>query len=374
MKRHTHKIIAFAAVLMLLSLVLFGFNAQKKPVGTTRFEINKGINISAWLSQANLNNEEKLKYFTQKDLQQLADLGFDHIRLPFNENQLYTLTGQRNEQTFEIIHNVIRWCEQANMRMILDCHQTYDHDFSKFSSIKLFKEAEAQDRFAELWQKLSAEFRKYSNELVAYEILNEPNAVDNKSWNHVANKMVKVIRDLEPERIILLGSNKANRVTTFPGLQIPKNDPNIILSFHFYYPYLLTHYKADFYKAIKDIDVPIAYPGQIVSDSVVNTLDAEGKKVMEKYNGVYTKQSLYELMKPAIDVAKKAGLRIHCGEFGSNFAYPDKSLQLRWMKDLVAIFKENKIPYTVWGYRKQFGVFNDQRKIKDQGYLEALVN
>lgn len=372
-KGRLKKALIFAVAMAVLS-VFFGFNGGKARARATKFEIAKGMNISAWLSQANLSNEEKTKYFTQKDLQQLAQLGFDHIRLPFNENQLYAPSGKRNEHTFALIHQVIDWCEKANMRIILDCHQTADHDFSRFSSIKLFKDEEAPARFAELWQKLSAEFGKYPNSLVAYEVLNEPNAVDNKSWNSVANKMIKVIRALEPERIILLGSNKANRVTTFPDLQIPKNDPNLILSFHFYYPYLLTHYKADFYKAIKDIDVPISYPGQIVADSVVKTLDEEGKKVMDKYNGVYNKQSLFELMKPAFEVAQKAGLRIHCGEFGCNFAYPDKNLQLRWMRDIVAIFRENNVPYTVWGYRKQFGVFNDNRKVKDQRYLEAIVN
>ena len=360
-------------ITVLLMLPLLAFVIPKHEVKTTKFIFQKGINISAWLSQSNLPQPAKIAYFTQKDLQQLASLGFDHIRLPFNENQLYTVDGKRKEETFTIIHNVIDWCKQANMRIILDCHQTYDHDFSKYSAIVLFSQPEAQDRFALLWQKLSGEFGKYPNELVAYEILNEPNSKDNVSWNVVANKMIKVIRKLEPERIILLGSNKANRVTTFPDLQIPKNDPNIILSFHFYYPYLLTHYKADFYKAIKDIDVPISYPGQIVADSVVNTLDEEGKKVMKNYNGVYNKESMAAMIKPVVDIAKKAGLRIHCGEFGCNFAYPDKDLQLRWMQDVIAIFKENDIRYTVWGYRKQFGVFNDDRKIKDQRYLNALV-
>ncbi|UKT64941.1 glycoside hydrolase family 5 protein [Pedobacter mucosus] len=359
---------------MVAILPFFGIAGERdaNPKVTT-FLITKGINISAWLSQANLTPKEKVDYFTEKDLQQLAALGFDHIRLPFNENQLYSVDGKRNEATFTLIHNVIKWCKEANMRVILDCHQTYDHDFSKYSSIVLFKEPEAYNRFEKLWQKLSSEFREYPNELVAYEILNEPNSKENASWNIISNKIIKAIRKSEPERIILLGSNKANRVTTFPDLQIPKNDPNIILSFHFYYPYLLTHYKADFYKAIKDINVPINYPGQIVTDSVVNTLNDEGKKVMKSYNGINNKQTMFALIKPAIDIAKKAGLRIHCGEFGSNFAYPNKDLQLRWMQDIVAIFKENDIPYTVWGYRKQFGIFNDNRQIKDQRYLDALV-
>ena len=347
----------------------------KKPdkVKQTKFIFFKGINISAWLSQTSvINGAARLNYFTQKDIKQLAGLGFDHIRLPVAESQLFS-DGKRNEETFQLIHNTIEWCRAANMRIILDCHMTKDHDFSKYQSIVLWKDTAAQSRFVKFWQTLSAEFKKYPNSLLAYELLNEPNAKDYKSWNNVSAKLIKALRQLEPERIILLGSNKANSVATFPYLTFPDNDPNIILSFHFYYPYLITHNQASFYKKLKDIKVPLQYPGQLVSDSVVATLDEESRKTLQNYNGVYNKQALFERMLPALKKAKEAGLRIHCGEFGSNFAYADRTLQLRWMQDMIAIFKENNIPYTVWGYRKQFGVFDDNKIIKDQQYLDALL-
>jgi hypothetical protein len=79
------------------------------------------------------------------------------------------------------------------------------------------------------------------------------------------------------------------------------------------------------------------------------------------------------MIQPAIDVARKAGVRLHCGEFGVNFRYKDYSVLARYLKELVAIFKENNIPYTYWGYRKEFGVFTDSKKVKDQAVLEAIT-
>lgn len=348
--------------------------AQKTSVKRTEFKIQKGINISAWLSQTSTTSgPARVAYFTRQDLKQLAGLGFDHIRLPFSEYQLYTPDGKRHDETFSLIHQTIEWCRQANMRVILDCHQTYDHDFSKYSSIKLFSEPEAHDRFLALWTRFSEEFRKYPNDLVAYEILNEPNAKENKSWSLIANKVIKKIRTLETERIIILGSNKANKPHTFPDLQIPAGDPNIVLSFHFYYPYLITHNQADFMKSIKDVKVPLTYPGQLVSEDAMANLSPEARETVVKNNGVFNREELLKIMLPAIEVAKKHGLRLHCGEFGSNFKYPDKTLQQRWMADMVSIFNEYKIPYSVWGYRREFGIFNDQRQIKDQKYLDALL-
>jgi len=359
-----------AKLIFIICLLPLVVGAQK----VTQFDIQKGINISAWLSQTSVNSgPAREAYFTQKDLNQLAKLGFDHIRIPVSEYQMYTKDGLRNEETFKLIHNVIEWCKQANMRVIFDCHQTYDHDFSKYSSIVLFSDMKSHDRFLTLWTKLSDELKKYPNELVAYEILNEPNAKDNKSWNIISSKILKLLRKLEPNRVLILGSNKANKPYTFPDLEIPSGDPNIILSFHFYYPYLITHNQASFMKSISTIKVPLNYPGQLVADSVINRLEGDAKATVEKNNGVFDRAKLLELMQPAIDIAKKKGLRLHCGEFGSNFKYEDRSLQLRWMEDMVSIFKEYKIPFSVWGYRKEFGVFNDAKQIKDDKYLQALL-
>lgn len=364
-------LIVVCTVIMVLNLPLAA--CADKP-RATRFVFQKGINISAWLSQTSVTGgEARLNYFTQKDLKELAALGFDHIRLPFNENQLYTKAGERKEETFAIIHQVIDWCKQANMRIILDCHQTFDHDFSRSSSITLFNDEAAQVRFGELWKKLSAEFGRYPNELVAYEILNEPNARDNESWNNVASRMIKVIRSLEPERIILLGSNKANRVTTFPDLKIPKNDPNIVLSFHFYYPYVITHYKADFIKSLSKLDVKLNYPGLLISDEELDKLDEETRQLSGKHAEVYDRKKLEEMILPVVEIAKEAGLRLHCGEFGVNFRYPDRLLLQRYLRDVVGIFKEYGIPYTYWGYRKEFGLFTDGRTVKDQAILETIV-
>jgi len=103
-------IFAFYAMVTIL-FTCINSNAQKAT--TTKFVFNKGINIGAWLSQTVVKSgPERLDYFTRKDLNQLALLGFDHIRLPFNENQLYTSNGERITETFTIIDNVVEWCRQ----------------------------------------------------------------------------------------------------------------------------------------------------------------------------------------------------------------------------------------------------------------------
>ncbi len=367
-------IVLLPAIMVLQVLLLLMNNLQAQSAKEVPFEMRKGMNLSAWLSQNKFKSDaEREAYFTEADFKELKALGFDHIRLPVAEINIYDEKGNPKAEVMKLIHRTIEWCRDADMRMILDCHQTRDHDFSKYSSIVLFNDPNALFRFIDLWSRLSDEFGKYPNTLLAYELLNEPNAKENQSWNNIALPLIKAIRKKEPERIILLGSNKANRVSTFTDLCVPKKDPNIILSFHFYYPYLLTHFNSDSYKSLKVIKGPLIYPGQIVPDSIITRLDDNAKKVVEKHNGIFNKDVLYQMIQPVIQKAKDNGLRLHCGEFGVNFQYPDRPLLTRYIEDVVAIFKEHDIAYTVWGYRKQFGVFDDNRKIKDQRYLDAIV-
>ena len=55
----------------------------------TEFEFQKGVNIGNWLSQSDIMDERRLQIFTEQDIELLADNGFDHIRLPVDEVQLF---------------------------------------------------------------------------------------------------------------------------------------------------------------------------------------------------------------------------------------------------------------------------------------------
>ncbi|WP_407425424.1 glycoside hydrolase family 5 protein [Arcticibacter sp.] len=370
-------------IVLLLSLLVTGAavdasKAQKiEAPYKTDFEFSKGINISAWLSQTDMSSpQEQKSYFSRQDFLLLKDLGFDHLRLPVAEDKIYLENGEKRKESFALLHDVIGWCRDANMRVILDLHDLkVSRELKpKPGQVSLWDDRRAQDRFIALWQDFSAEFGKYPNSLLAYELLNEPVAPDPENWNQLSARAITAIRKLEPQRVIFLGSNKFNSITTFPYLKVPKNDPNIILSFHFYHPGLLTHYNVDSYENDDGVKgLKLNYPGKLVSDEDVKALDESSRAKLQVMNGTHDLKKLEARLFDVFKKAKETGLRIHCGEFGSNFKYPDRDLQLRWIRDMVAIFKNHDIPYTVWGYRRHFGVFDDERNVKDQRYLDAIV-
>ena len=62
-----------------------GVSAQKK----NNFSVKRGVNISHWLSQSNVRGENRAVFFTEADVKFLSEVGFDHLRLPVDEEQMF---------------------------------------------------------------------------------------------------------------------------------------------------------------------------------------------------------------------------------------------------------------------------------------------
>jgi endoglucanase len=172
--------------------------------------------------------------------------------------------------------------------------------------------------------------------------------------------VIAALRALEPERAIVMGSNRWQTPGTFPDLEIPEGDRNIILSFHFYTPFLLTHHKAP-WTNIADYEGPVAYPGQSVDEAHYEGLDEELVAAMKEHNGVFDQATLEEAMHPAIEVAREHDLPLYCGEFG---AFPTTPVEMRQAlyADMREIFDRNGIAWAHWNYKDDFPLVTEDRE------------
>ncbi|MBN2010555.1 glycoside hydrolase family 5 protein [candidate division KSB1 bacterium] len=340
-------------------LILFGVSmiscSQLKQPGE-EFTIRSGVNVSHWLSQSGKRGEARLNYITKADFDTIAAMGFDHVRIPVDEEQLWDSLGTKEAEAFELLHNALTWAAEANLRAIVDMHIIRSHYFIAESNA-LWTDSAEQDKLVDLWMQLSDELKQYPNNLVAYEILNEAVADDPEDWNNLVAKVVAAIRVREPERTIVIGSNRWQIADTFPQLKVPENDSNIILSFHFYTPMPITHHKAS-WTAIAEYSGPVHYPGQVIEPKDMQGLSEKALAMLEWSNGYFTKDSLEKVMMPAMKVAQEKNLPLFCGEFG---VYPtiDDSIRLQYYKDLCDIFKRNNIAYCHWCYKGDFPVVGE---------------
>ncbi len=346
------KNLVYCLILFFACMAFNGSAAEKEAVP---FEVKKGINISHWLSQSGARGERRAAYFTEKDVAFLASLGYDHLRIPIDEEQMFDEEGNKHAEAFLLLHQALDWCRKHQLRAIVDLHILRSHYFDN-KVRPLFTDPEAQEKFYACWEKLSGELNKYPNDWVAYELMNEPVADDSEVWNKIVRRCVAILRNLEPERKILIGSNRWQNFSTVKELWIPENDPNIIITFHYYEPFLLTHHRAPWHE-VREYTGPVHYPGKVILDEELDALpEALRKKYGVQWNRrVFNADVIEGHFKQVLDVAKKHNLPVYCGEFGccETSPAPDK---YRWYRDVTMLFKRHNIGYSSWDYKGGFGI------------------
>ncbi len=347
-------------IVIILITTLFSCKVKiKQEVG--KFEVKRGTNVAHWLSQSEKRGAERENFITKQDIQSIAEMGFDHVRLPIDEEQMWDENGNRHNDAFQIMTNCIDWSIENNMRVIVDLHILRSHHFN--SDVKpLWTDPAEQEKFYDLWRDLSKTLIKYPNSSVAYELMNEAVADDPELWNNLVANAVKAIREIEPNRTIVIGSNKWQQVQTFDVLKIPENDKNILLSFHFYEPFLLTHYNAS-WTNLKGYTGPVHYPGVILTQEEFDKLPAKMQDISKNWVGKnFDKKWILEQWQKPIQKAKKLGLPLYCGEFGINTG-PPQNETLNWYNDMIQLFEETGIGYANWNYKSDnFGLVDGNGK------------
>jgi endoglucanase len=344
-------------LIFIFSLILFFSCASVPTESEEKFEVFRGTNIAHWLSQSRQRGAEREQFFTESDVVAIAKMGFDHIRLPIDEEQMWDEDGNRHIDAFQLMENCIDWCADNNLRVIVDLHILRSHHFNAEEK-PLWTDPAEQDKFYDLWRDLSAALDKYPNSLVAYELMNEAVADDPELWNNLVANAVIAIRELEPERVIVIGSNRWQSVDTFNELKVPQNDPNILLSFHFYEPFLLTHYNAS-WTHLRGYTGPVSYPGVILTEEEFGQLPEAMKPMAKNWVGrEFNKEWILEKWKRPMQKAVELGLPLYCGEFGI-LAGPPENDRLEWYRDMIELFEETGIGYANWNYKSNgFGLIN----------------
>lgn len=336
--------------LIFISLLL-SLSAVAKP-----FELHRGINISHWLSQSGDRGEKRATKFTREDVKFLAECGYDHLRIPIDEEQMFDEQLNPEQEAFTLLHNAIGWCKEFDLKVIVDLHILRSHHFNAESK-PLFTEQVAQEQFYDCWRKISAELKKYPRSLVAYELMNEPVADDPEQWNTIVNNCLKVVRELEPKRTIIIGSNRWQAYDQVKNLRVPEQDKNIIISFHFYNPFPLTHYRASWTEQ-KENPLNVYYPGYIVKKEDVEKLTPELQKrwgwLARSYNDINT---LEKQILQALDAATAMGRKLYLGEFGCLRGAGEEN-RLRWFRDVVSLCDKYGIAYASWDYKGAFGIID----------------
>lgn len=369
--------------LMLIALTLYPIYSCKqstsiKTMNPSGFEIKRGVNLSHWLSQ-DFGWAPKYTYINENDIRFIDSIGYDHVRIPIDEHEMWEENGKPIKQAFDHLISCLNWCNKYNLRAIVDLHIIRAHYFNAIKeggSNTLWEDAEAQNHFVNLWIQLSDVLHEYPNNMVAYELLNEAVAPEHEDWNKLLNKAIAAVREKEPERVLIIGPNMWQIAPNLQYLKLPENDRNIILSFHIYTPIVFTHYLANWTPA-QHYKGPVNYPGQIITDEnydkYVDTTNEALVNEIADAREYFNKQKLIEVFESGIEFAKSKNLQLYCGEFGC-LPTVERKDRLQYYSDIISAFEDNNIAWCNWEYKGDFGIYNFdmEKKISLSPDLELI--
>jgi endoglucanase len=323
----------------------------------------KGINFGGWLSQCVHTKEHYDTFITEKDVQEVAGWGLDHIRVPVDFELLETPAGKYLDEGFAYIDDCIAWCDNAHLNLILDLHKTAGYSFNDPDAAKgpgsLFTDEGIKIRFIRLWEQFALRYGHLSDR-VCFELLNEvvPEDVIDE-WNLIVRRAVEKIRSIAPDIKILIGGVFYNNVTKVKYLDEPY-DRNIIYNFHCYEPVVFTHQSAYWVKFMPS-DLTVEYPATIgelkkKSDPLIEFAIRSCDKPLDSMIGP---AFFEELFAEAVQIAAERDVPLYCGEYGVvDNASPESTI--RWYRDIHSVFEKYGIGRAAWTYKKMdFGVIDE---------------
>lgn len=163
-------------------------------------------------------------WITEKDLDKIAAIGLNCVRVPFwyrnfqedDKGNYYSEGDMDNNPGFQRLDWVIEECRKRGLYVILDLHgapgfQSKDHCCGKSHDSRLFLDTEEgkyyRELTVELWLRIAKRY-KDNPVVAAYDLLNEPmngyDEIEKKDpvlWDFY-DVLYKAIRDIDPEHII----------------------------------------------------------------------------------------------------------------------------------------------------------------------------
>lgn len=322
---------------------------------------NHGINLGGWLSQADLTKGHLDTFITEKDIAVIKELGADHVRVPMDYSIIENEDGTEKTEGYLYIDNCIEWCRRAGLNMVLDLHKAAGYIFDDHENCrKFFEDAALQDRFINLWDKLSKKYGKY-NDRIAFELLNEvvdPDVAE--VWNDLVERAIKTVRANAPDVWILIGGTRNNSILSLGELRAPYDD-RIVFNFHCYEPLIFTHQAAYWVQGMSP-DFRVGYP-KTLGEYEKLTCDMIGSFYSDLISGygdtLCSKDFFVKYFSDAVALSKKYNVPLYCGEYGViDQAAPDGTLN--WFRDIHAAFEECHIGRAVWSYKKMdFGITDE---------------
>ncbi len=285
----------------------------------------------------------------ERALDFLQRFGFNFVRIP-TDYRFWTRDFDYlhpDEDQFKHIDAYLHACESRRLHMSLNMHRApgYCINRNDLERDNLWTDEVAQEGFAYQWRLLAERYRSVPGDVLSFDLVNEPPnegqyGMTRERHAAVIRRAVAAIREADLDRPIAIDGIGGG------GIAVPEladlGAPGALAthSTRGYQPMPISHHAAEWWPDYASAPEP-KYPG----------LEWDGR--------VWDRQGLVDFYRPWREVEAQ-GLSVHVGEFGC-YNKVDNDLALRWLGDLLSIFREFGWGYAMWNFEGPFGIINHGR-------------
>jgi endoglucanase len=332
------KLFLVSATLITLISLKNELVAQSVSAREQCIKMSRGVNIIGY-DTAVWKDHTKGR-FKENYFKMIKEAGFSTIRINLFAFSGMDGTYKLNPKWLETLDWAVKKGLEAKLMVILDMHE-----YNAMADDPVAK----KEMFMSVWRQLAPRYKDQPGDVV-FEILNEPNQkLSVELWNQYLVDAIKLIRETNPNRTLIIGPGNWNGIESLPTLVLPKEDKNIIVTIHFYHPMPFTHQGAYWAKEYKDLS-GVKWEGT-----------KDDKKLIE------TK------LKAAADWSKANDRPIFLGEFGA-YDKGDMDSRARYTSYVARTAEKLGFSWAYWQFDSDFIVYNIDKESWVMPILNALMD
>jgi endoglucanase len=274
---------------------------------------------------------------TQEFIDLIGPGGFTQaVRLPvrWSNHASADAAAVIDEKFFQRVDGVLNALLAKGATVVLDMHHYRQFDGDALDPGEApVPDAVVDVRLLSMWKQIAQRYAKHSPRLI-FEIYNEPHGRSEPRWNDMLSRALRVIRQFNPERAVVIGPTHWNSATRLNDLVLPP-DRNLIITIHHYEPFDFTHQGAEWITPPKPTGVDCCNAAQT--------------------------QQIHGMLDLAADYSRKTGYPVFVGEFGA-YSKASTAARVRYLQTLRSAMQARQIPWMYWELAAGFGLYDPAAK------------
>jgi endoglucanase len=303
----------------------------------------------------------------------IAEAGFDTVRVPirWSAHAIADAPYTVDQAFFERVDWVIQQSLDQELNVVINMHH-YE---------ELFASPDAHaDRFVAIWEQIATRYRDQPDGLYL-ELLNEPHAnLDPGKWNTLLLRTIEAVRAIDDYHTLVIGTAEWGGIGGLNYLTLPKDETNLVVTFHYYDPFLFTHQGAE-WTGPETGTLGVTWPGPPAQE--VEPVEAAQsvqwvRQWFQRYNqnpssnNPATAQEIDRAFDHALAWSEARGVPLWLGEFGA-YSTADMDSRVRWTATVREAAEARGFGWAYWEFGAGFGVYDRDAQAWREPLLMALI-